>query len=107
MLLNDADSCFERGNSKLALRSALTASPNAIIITHGSPVCFAPAPSCSTSARSHTLTAMSRFLWKRTVIALLVFGTAFGYLEAAVSSYLGQLYEPARQRFYPGRSPSE
>jgi hypothetical protein len=50
---------------------------------------------------------MSRFLWKRTVIALLVFGTAFGYLEAAVSSYLGQLYEPARQRFYPGRSPSE
>jgi hypothetical protein len=50
---------------------------------------------------------MSRFPWKRTVIALLVFGTAFGYLEAAVSSYLGQLYEPARQRFYPGRSPSE
>ena len=50
---------------------------------------------------------MSRFPWKRTVIGLLVFGTAFGYLEAAVSSYLGQLYEPARQRFYPGRSPSE
>jgi hypothetical protein len=50
---------------------------------------------------------MSRFPLKRTVIALLVFGTAFGYLEAAVSSYLGQLYEPARQRFYPGSSPSE
>jgi hypothetical protein len=50
---------------------------------------------------------MSRFPWKRTVIALLVFGTAFGYLEAAVSSYLGQLYEPARQRFYPGRPASE
>ena len=38
MLLNDADVCFERGNSKLALRSALTASPNAIIITHGGPI---------------------------------------------------------------------
>jgi hypothetical protein len=50
---------------------------------------------------------MSRFPWKRTVIVLLAFGTAFGYLEAAVSSYLGQLYEPAFQRFYPGRSPSE
>jgi hypothetical protein len=51
--------------------------------------------------------SMSRLPWKRTVVALLVFGTAFGYLEAAVSSYLGQLYEPARQRFYPGSSPSE
>jgi hypothetical protein len=50
---------------------------------------------------------MSTFLWKRTVIALLAFGTAFGYVEAAVVSYLRQLHEPARQRFYPGRSPSE
>jgi hypothetical protein len=44
---------------------------------------------------------------KRTVLALLLFGSAFGYLEAAVVSYLRQLHEPARQRFYPGRSPSE
>ena len=35
MLLNDADVRFEPGNPKLALRNALTASPNAIIITHG------------------------------------------------------------------------
>ncbi len=42
--------------------------------------------------------------WKRTVLALFLFGTAFGYLEAAVVSYLRELHEPARQRFHPGRS---
>lgn len=42
--------------------------------------------------------------WRRTVLALLLFGTAFGYLEAAVVSYLRALHEPARQRFYPGRA---
>jgi len=45
--------------------------------------------------------------WKRTVLALLLFGTSFGYLEAAVVSYLRVLHEPARQRFYPGRPPAE
>lgn len=45
--------------------------------------------------------------WKRTVLALLLFGTAFGYLEAAVVSYLRLLHEPARQRFYPSRLPSD
>jgi hypothetical protein len=45
--------------------------------------------------------------WKRTVLALLLFGTAFGYLEAAVVSYLRALHEPARQRFYSGRSPAD
>lgn len=40
-------------------------------------------------------------------MALLLFGVAFGYLEAAVVTYLRQLHEPARQRFYPGRSPAE
>jgi hypothetical protein len=45
--------------------------------------------------------------WKRTVIALLLFGTAFGYLEAAVVSYLRLLHEPARQRFHPGRPPGD
>lgn len=44
--------------------------------------------------------------WKRTVFALLLFGVAFGYLEAAVVSYLRLLHEPARQRFYPGRPPN-
>lgn len=45
--------------------------------------------------------------WKRTVLALLLFGTAFGYLEAAVVSYLRLLHEPARQQFYPGRAPGD
>jgi hypothetical protein len=41
------------------------------------------------------------------VLALLLFGVAFGYLEAAVVSYLRALHEPVRQRYYPGRPPSE
>lgn len=45
--------------------------------------------------------------WKRHIFALLLFGTAFGYLEAAVVSYLRLLHEPIRQQYYPGRSPSE
>jgi hypothetical protein len=45
--------------------------------------------------------------WKRTVLVLLLFGTAFGYLEAAVVSYLRLLHEPARLRFYPSRAPAE
>jgi hypothetical protein len=45
--------------------------------------------------------------WKRTVLALLLFGTAFGYLEAAVVSYLRLLHEPARQQFHPGRPPGD
>lgn len=46
---------------------------------------------------------MPRNHWKRSVIALLIFSTAFGYLEAAVVSYLRLLHEPARQMFHPGR----
>ncbi len=45
--------------------------------------------------------------WKRSVIALLIFGAAFGYLEAAVVSYLRLLHEPARQQFHPGRDPGD
>jgi len=48
-----------------------------------------------------------RVPWKRKVAALLLFGAAFGYLEAAVVNYLRLLHEPARQRFYPGRPASE
>jgi len=40
---------------------------------------------------------------RRTLFAVMLFATAFGYLEAAVVSYLRDLHEPARQRFYPGR----
>jgi len=50
---------------------------------------------------------MHRIPWKRTVFALFLFGTAFGYLEAAVVSYLRLLHEPARLRFYPTRPPDE
>jgi hypothetical protein len=42
--------------------------------------------------------------WRRAVLALLLFGTAFGYLEAAVVSYLRLLHEPARLRYYPDRA---
>lgn len=45
--------------------------------------------------------------WKRTVVALFLFGIAFGYLEAAVVSYLRLLHEPARLRYYPHRAASE
>lgn len=45
--------------------------------------------------------------WKRTLLALLLFGTAFGYLEAAVVSYLRLLHEPARLYFYPQRSSAD
>lgn len=44
---------------------------------------------------------------RRHLAALLLFGVAFGYLEAAVVSYLRALHEPARQRFYPGRPSGE
>ncbi|MBV9505556.1 MAG: hypothetical protein JO323_11205 [Acidobacteriia bacterium] len=44
------------------------------------------------------------FFWKRHVLALVLFGCAFGYLEAAVVSYLRYLHEPLRLRFYPSRS---
>ena len=45
--------------------------------------------------------------YKRTLIALLLFGVAFGYVEAAVVSYLRPLFEPVRHRYYPLRSPDE
>ena len=45
--------------------------------------------------------------WRRSLLALLLFGTAFGYVEAAVVCYLRQLHEPARERFYAGRPPGE
>jgi hypothetical protein len=45
--------------------------------------------------------------WKRQVLALLLFGTAFGYLEAAVVSYLRYLHEPVRRQFYPSRPASD
>lgn len=48
-----------------------------------------------------------RFPCLRAVAILLLFGTAFGYLEAAVVSDLRILHEPARQLFYPHRPTAE
>jgi hypothetical protein len=45
--------------------------------------------------------------WKRRILAVLLFGVAFGYLEAAVVSYLRALHEPVRRHYYPGRAASE
>jgi len=50
---------------------------------------------------------VGRFSCLRAVAILLLFGTAFGYLEAAVVSYLRILHEPARQHFYPDRQSGE
>jgi hypothetical protein len=44
--------------------------------------------------------------WKRVTTALLLFGISFGYVEASVVIYLSALYEPLRQRIYPGRTSS-
>ncbi len=43
----------------------------------------------------------------RPIAILLLLGTAFGYLEAAVVSYLRMLHEPARRHFYPNRQSCE
>ena len=48
-----------------------------------------------------------RLSFSRAIAALLVFGVAFGYLEAAVVSYLRLLHEPARLRYYPARAAGE
>jgi hypothetical protein len=50
---------------------------------------------------------VNRFPGLRPIAVLLLFGTAFGYLEAAVVSYLRILHEPARRQFYPQRSSGE
>jgi hypothetical protein len=44
---------------------------------------------------------------RRAIAVLLLFGAAFGYLEAAVVSYLRILHEPARLQFYPQRPASD
>lgn len=44
---------------------------------------------------------------RRQVLALLLFGVAFGYLEAAVVTYLRALHEPVRRHFHPGLPASE
>ncbi|HEV2494180.1 MAG TPA: hypothetical protein VG204_14030 [Terriglobia bacterium] len=45
--------------------------------------------------------------WKRTTLALLLFGISFGYVEAAVVVYLRVLNEPLRQQFHLERGPDD
>jgi hypothetical protein len=49
----------------------------------------------------------SRGQWWRLVVGLLIFGAAFGYLEAAVVAYLRSMYAPLRAHFYPTVPPGE
>jgi hypothetical protein len=44
---------------------------------------------------------------RRTVVALLLFGISFGYIEAAVVVYLRAIYDPIRQQLHPGRKPGD
>jgi hypothetical protein len=43
----------------------------------------------------------------RTIASILLFGISFGYLEAAVVVYLRAIYDPIRERIYPGRAPQD
>ncbi len=42
--------------------------------------------------------------WRRAVLSLVLFGIAFGYVEAAVVVYLRHIYQPIRMELHPGRS---
>jgi len=44
---------------------------------------------------------------RRTLLALLLFGVSFGYIEAAIVVYLRALYEPMRLRLVEGAEPGE
>jgi hypothetical protein len=44
---------------------------------------------------------------RRILIALVLFGAAFGYIEAAAAIYLRVLYEPIHQRAFPGCPPGD
>ncbi len=43
----------------------------------------------------------------RILLALVLFGVSFGYVEAAVVIYLRALYEPMQQQLFPGHSAGE
>jgi len=68
------------------------------------PAATAPAKRAAVAARR---VVAHPFGWRRSVLILLLFGTAFGYLEAAVVSYLRILHEPARRQFYANSRPDE
>lgn len=48
-----------------------------------------------------------RSRWWHVVVGLIIFGVAFGYVEAAVVAYLRSMYSPLRAHFYPTIPPGE
>jgi len=44
---------------------------------------------------------------RRTIVALLLFGITFGYLEAAVVVYLRAIYDPIRHSIHPAMRPND
>jgi hypothetical protein len=49
----------------------------------------------------------SNAAWWRTLAGLLLFGLAFGYVEAAIVTYLNAIYMPLRAHFYPALPKTE
>jgi hypothetical protein len=49
----------------------------------------------------------SRCEWRRVVVGLVLFGVAFGYVEAAAVAYLRAMYAPLRAHFYPSSPAGE
>jgi hypothetical protein len=47
------------------------------------------------------------FSLKRSLVALVIFGVTFGYVEAAVVVYLRAFYEPIHTELYPDRQPGD
>lgn len=47
------------------------------------------------------------FAFRRALLALVLFGISFGYVEASVVVYLRVLYDPLRLKLHPGRGPGE
>jgi hypothetical protein len=45
--------------------------------------------------------------WRRITLGLILFGIAFGYVEAAVVVYLRTIHEPVREVVHPGTSAAE
>jgi hypothetical protein len=58
-------------------------------------------------SRDFKMSSCKRRPWRSATVALLVFGIAFGYVEAAVVVYLRNLSEPVRVSYYPGTSSAD
>lgn len=55
----------------------------------------------------HGVAPLDRLDLKRVVAALVIFGAAFGFVEAAVVVYLRALYEPIHARLHRDRAPGD